>query len=281
MNARRVKLLTLAVLAAGVLAGAPAPGPAAGAAFTYTGSIQMSRGTYIFTQPMSGYFFINGLTFVSGPFTLTASLPLIYQTTPYVSYTGVGVLPSGGTESSVVSQRQGREPVLLPEVVEFRQYGIGDPLISAGLGLWKEGAAVPGVELTAQVKLPLADVTRGFGTGRADYSAGVSVSKRLGSFFLFANTAYWVLGDLPDLELRDAWAYGFSVGHAVSGGKLTLLASYFGYTEIIAGVAPPSSLGLGLSVKVGARSGLMLNAAFGLSESSPDLSVSLGWAIGL
>lgn len=270
MNARRVKCLTLAAAV-----------PAAGATLTYTGSVQMARGTYIFTQPTSGYFVFNGLSFASGPFTLTASIPLIYQSTPYVSYTGVGVLPSGGTESSVVSQRQGREPVVLPEVVEYRQYGVGDPLIAAGLRLWKDTAAVPAVELTARVKLPLADVDQGFGTGQTDYSAGVSVSKRLGNVFLFADAAYWVLGDLPELELQDVWAYGLSIGHAFSGGKYTLMASYSGYTEVIADVAPPSSLALGFSVKVGAMSSLILNAAFGLSESSPDLSLSLGWAIGL
>jgi len=281
MNARRVKPLTLAVAAVGAMVAALAAVPAAGATLTYTGSIQMARGTYIFTQPTSGYFFFNGLAFASGPFTLTANIPLIYQSTPYVSYTGVGVLPSGGTESSAVSQRQGREPVLVPEIVEFREYGVGDPLITAGLRLWKENAAAPAVELTAQVKLPLADVDEGFGTGKTDYGAGVSVAKRLGNVFLFADAAYWILGDLPELELRNAWAYGLSVGHAFSGGKYALLASFSGYTEVIAGVAPPSSLGLGFSVKVGAGSSLMLNAAFGLSESSPDLSLSLGWAIGL
>jgi hypothetical protein len=281
MNARRVKHVTLAVAAAGAIVLALAAVPAAGATLTYTGSVQMARGTYIFTQPTNGYFFFNGLSFITGPFTLTASIPLIYQSTPYVSYTGVGVLPSGGTESSAVSQRQGREPVVLPEVVEFKQYGFGDPLITAGLRLWKETAAAPAVELTAQVKLPLADVDVGFGTGKTDYSAGVSVSKRLGSVFLFADAAYWILGDLPELELRDAWAYGLSVGHAFSGGKYAFMASYSGYTEVIAGVAPPSSLGLGFSVKVGAMSSLMLNAAFGLSESSSDLSLSVGWSIGL
>lgn len=281
MNARRVKCLTLAVAAAGAIVVALVAVPAAGATLTYTGSVQMARGTYIFTQPTSGYFLFNGLSFASGPFTLTASIPLIYQSTPYLSYTGVGVLPSGGTESSAVSQRQGREPVVLPEVVEYKQYGVGDPLFTAGLRLWKESAAAPAIELSAQVKLPLADVDQGFGTGRADYSVGLSLSKRLGSVFLFADAAYWILGDLPELELQDAWAYGLSVGHAFSGGKYALLASYSGYTEVIAGVAPPSSLGLGFSVKVGAMSSLMLNAAFGLSESSPDLSLSVGWSIGL
>jgi hypothetical protein len=271
--------MTLA--AAGAMLMALAAVPAAAGTFSYTGSLQMARGTYIFTQPTSGYFFFNGLTFSSKTFTLAATIPLIYQTTPYVSYTGVGVLPSGGTESSSVNQRQGREPVLVPEVVEYKQYGVGDPVIMAGLTLVKEGRAMPAVQLSGQIKAPLADVSQGFGTGEWDYSAGVGLSKKIGNVFLFADVSYWILGDLPELELQNAWAYAFSFGHAFSGGKYAFMASYSGITEVIAGVAPPSSLGLGFSVRVGTGSSLMLNAAFGLSEASPDLSLSLGWSIGL
>lgn len=279
MNARRVRHKALA--AAGAILMALAAVPASGDSISYTGSLQMARGTYVFTMPTSGYFLFNGLTYSSKTFTLSATIPLIYQTTPYVSYTGVGVLPSGGTESSAVDQRQGRETVLVPEVVEYRQYGIGDPVVMAGLMIAKEGRTMPAIQLTGQVKAPLANVSQGFGTGEWDYGAGVGLSKRIGNAFLFADVNYWILGDLPDLELRDAWSYAVSFGHAFSGGRYAFMASYSGITEVIAGVAPPSSLGLGLSVRVGAGSSLMLNAAFGLSEASPDLSLSLGWSIGL
>jgi len=279
MNARRVRHKALA--AAGAILMALAAVPASGDSISYTGSLQMARGTYVFALPTSGYFLFNGLTYSSKTFTLSATIPLIYQTTPYVSYTGVGVLPSGGTESSAVDQRQGRETVLVPEVVEYRQYGIGDPVVMAGLMIAKEGRTMPAIQLTGQVKAPLANVSQGFGTGEWDYGAGVGLSKMIGNAFLFADVNYWVLGDLPDLELRDAWSYAVSFGHAFSGGKYAFMASYSGITEVIAGVAPPSSLGLGLSVRVGAGSSLMLNAAFGLSEASPDLSLSLGWSIGL
>jgi hypothetical protein len=281
MNARGVKRATLAAAAAGAILMALAAVPAAGGALSYTGSLQMARGTYIFTQPTSGYFFFNGLSFSSKTFSLAATVPLIYQSTPYVSYTGVGVLPSGGTESSSVSQRQGREPVLVPEVVEYNQYGVGDPVITLGLTLVQESRSMPAIQISGQLKAPLAGVEKGFGTGEWDYSAGLGLSKKFGNVFLFADVSYWVLGDLPELELRNAWAYALSFGHAFSGGKYAFIASYSGITEVIAGVAPPSSLGAGFSVKVGAASSLMVNAAFGLSEASPDLSLSLGWSIGL
>jgi Putative MetA-pathway of phenol degradation len=281
MNAHGVIRTTLAAAAAGAILVALAASPAAGGTLSYTGSLQMARGTYIFTQPTSGYFFFNGLSFTSETFTLAATIPLIYQSSPYVSYTGVGVLPSGGSESSAVSQRQGREPVLVPEIAEYNQYGVGDPVIAAGLTLVRESRSGPAIQISGQIKAPLASVEKGFGTGEWDYSAGLGLSKRLGSVFLFADVGYWILGDLPELELRNAWTYAFSIGHALAGGKLALMASYSGITEVIAGVAPPSSLALGFSARVGGGSSLMLNAAFGLSEASPDLSLSVGWSIGL
>ncbi len=280
MIARKVRSQILAAAAAGAVFMALAAPPAAGGTFSYTGSLQMTRGNYIFTQTTSGLFLFNGFSFVSRRFSLTASLPLIFQNTPYISYTGVGVLPSGGTESLAVSQRQGREPVVLPEVVDARQSGFGDPLFTAGLTLVEESSSLPAIQLSGLAKAPLADVDSGFGTGEWDWSAGLSVSKRFGRLFLFADVNYWVLGDLPDLELRDAWAYGISIGHAFGDGRFAVLASYSGFTEVISGVEPPSSLGLGLSIKVGRMTSLMLQSALGLSESAPDLSLSLGWSIG-
>lgn len=273
--------MTPAAAAAGALLAALAALPAAAGTFSYLGSIQFSQGRYVFTQETSGIAFLNGLSFSSGRFSLTASLPLIYQSTPYVSYTGVGVLPSGGTESEAVGRRQGREPIVVPEVVEFTQYGLGDPIVTAGLTVLRESPSAPAIQLSGTAKPPLASVERGFGTGEWDWGAGISLSKRLGSVFLFADASYWVLGDMPDLELKDAWAWGISIGHSFGQGKYALIASYHGFGQVIETIAPPSSFGLGLSIKVGGKSALMLHSSFGLSESSPDLALSLGWSIGL
>jgi hypothetical protein len=113
MNAPRVLTSTLAVAAAGAMLMALAAIPKAGGTISYNGSLQMARGTYIFTVPTQGYFFFNGLTFSSRTFSLSATVPLIYQTTPYVSYTGVGVLFGRNGELSRQPET-GREPVLVP-----------------------------------------------------------------------------------------------------------------------------------------------------------------------
>ena len=262
------------------LAQAAAP-PVWGSTVAYSGSIQYARGNYIFDQTTSSMFMFNGLSFSSEGLTLSANIPVIFQSTPYVSYSGVGILPSGGSEHTQVSGRKGKDQeVILPEPVDYEQFGIGDPMVSLGLRLLKESKLLPTVQLVVQAKLPLASIEKGFGTGEWDFSGGLSLSKALGKTFLFLDMYYWMLGDLPDLELKDTVSYSIALGQPLSGGKYALLVSYSGSTNIISEVTPPSFLGFGFSYRIGTRKSLMLNASVGLTESAPDFSVSLGWNIG-
>ena len=255
--------------------------PVWGSTVAYSGSIQYARGNYIFDQTTSSMFMFNGFSFSSEGLNLSASIPVIFQSTPYVSYSGVGILPSGGSEHTQVSGKQGKnQEVILPEPVDYEQFGIGDPTVSLGLRLLKESKLFPNVQLVVQAKLPLASIEKGFGTGEWDYSGGLSLSKALGKTFLFVDMYYWMLGDLPDLELKDTVSYSIALGHPLSGGKYALLVSYSGSTNIISEVTPPSFLGFGFSYRIDAKKSLMLNASLGLTESAPDFSVSLGWNIG-
>jgi len=266
------------IMAAWAVALAAWPGPARGGSVTYIGSLQFASGRYFFDETTTGLYFLNGLALKTGPLTLTATVPLVYQSSPYVSYTAMGVLPSGGSGSEYVRGRRRGEIVILPEVVEFSQVGVGDPMISGGLEITNDSRSLPSIQLTGQVKIPLAGVDQGFGTGAWDYALGAAVSKRLGRTFVFADASYWILGDLPELELKNAWSYAFSIGRAFNGGRQALLVSYTAYTGIITEVAPPKSLGVGLSFRTGQKTTLMLNGSIGLSESSPDFTISVGWS---
>ena len=262
------------------LAQAVAP-PVWGSTVAYSGSIQYARGNYIFDQTTSSLFLFSGFSFSSEGLNLSANIPVIFQSTPYVSYSGVGILPSGGSENTQVSGRKGNnQVVILPEPDDYEQFGIGDPMVSLGLRLLKESKLFPTVQLVVQAKLPLASVEKGFGTGEWDFCGGLSLSKALGKTFLFVDMYYWMLGDLPDLELKDTVSYSIALGQPLSGGKYSLLVSYSGSTNIISEVAPPSFLGFGFSYRIDAKKSLMLNASLGLTESAPGLSVSLGWNIG-
>jgi hypothetical protein len=269
---KRVAWIALAVLAT-------AP-PIKSQAVAYTGSFQFATGTYIFNQRTNGLSFMNGFSLSLGSLRISASIPLIYQSTPYVSYSGVGLIPSGGSEYSALKGRQGKKEVLLPEVIEYEQVGVGDPLFHADLEFIKEGKFFPSLRLSAEIKMPVTDIDSGFGTGEWDYSAGLSVSKSMGRAFIFADLIYWVLGDLVDLELKDIWSYSFALGSSLGGGKYAVIATYSGQTQVIEGLDAPAFFGIGFSYRIDSKKSLMLSGSLGLTESAPDFSLSFGWRIG-
>jgi hypothetical protein len=122
---------------------------------------------------------------------------------------------------------------------------------------------------------------RGFGTGAWDYAAGLSLSKALGRTFLFGDASYWVLGDLPDLDLDNTVGYGLGVGRLVADGRVGLLASLSGYTTIIPDVDPPVQAGLGLDYRFENGRSLSAGVGLGLTDAASDVSFSLGWRMPL
>lgn len=254
----------------------------------YTGSMQYATGDYIFAdRTHSGYLF-NGLSVSANRFSADLSVPLIVQSSPWISYTGAGGLPSGGTQQGNVRRKgmggQGPGgPIVLVDTTTYSEVGFGDPLAHLGVVLLHDQGARPGVRATVGIKVPLADVERGFGTGGWDVGGGVSISKALGRQFVFLDLAYWSLGDMEDLALRDPVSYSLAVGRFSRSRRVGVLASLSGYTEIIAGVDPPIQAGLGLSYFLDAEAGHALSgsASLGLTESTTDFSVSFGWRVGL
>ena len=162
-----------------------------------------------------------------------------------------------------------------------QQLGLGDPMLYAGFEILRGRSLPVSLRLTASVKAPMGDVEQGFSTGEWDYAAGLSLSGLLGGTLLFADVTYWVFGDPPGLEYRDPVAYSLGFGRPLAGGKLGLLASVFGYTQVIEGVAPPAQATLSLSYIIDSRSSLIGGASFGLTDSSPDIGFSLGWSFTL
>lgn len=282
-RARRLARVVLRAVAGSAIA-LPAAASVAVAQVTYSGSVLYATGEYIFTERTSSFYFFNELSASFGRVTVGASVPLIAQNTPWVSYGGGGMIASGGMEHDSVGSQMGRHGpggVSLPDTAPFDQVGLGDPVGRVDVELWRERGVLPAVRGTAIAKAPLADMDRGFGTGGWDYGGGLSLAKTVGRTLLFADATYWVLGDLPDLELKDAVTYGLAVGLPLAAAKWGLVASFTGSTRVVAGTDPPAQIGVGLTRYLHAGRSLTASASLGLSESSPDLSVSFGWRVAL
>lgn len=315
-------LRTLGWMLATILFVAIAVPPAAAQTIRYTGSVQYSSGEYIFSERTHSVYLSNGLSVSGDRVDVSVSLPVIFQSSPWVSYSLVGSIPSGGTQQGAVGGRRGKngqgdgqgaaskagggrdpggdgqgpggdgthdpsegrqpgETLVLPDTTSYTSVGIGDPSARLDAQVLRDGPSWLGVGLSASVKVPVADVDRGFGTGAWDGGLGLSLSKRVGSWFLFGDATYWWLGDMTDVALNNSVAYSASVGRSLAGGSFGLLASLSGYTrEIVDNVNPPLQLGVGANYNLSqGKYGLNGSLTLGLSESTPDLSFGAGWSV--
>ncbi len=262
--------------------------PGAAQQLAYGGSLQFASGRYIFQQPTRTVVLFNGLTATVGRFRANVTAPLLAQSTPWVSFGAGGMVPSGGAHQAMVGQRAGfgmgmhEGAVSLPDSGVSTHMGLGDPLLSLDVEIARASGAPPAVRLTAAAKPPLAGVERGFGTGAWDYGVGAGLARTGGAGFVFLDLAYWVLGDLTDLELENALAYSLAVGRPLTGdGRFAGLAGISGSTRIIAGVALPVQLTAGVSYRMRRGRSLGATAALGLSDAVPDLALGLTWRIAL
>lgn len=262
---------------------------AAEQSITYTGSLQVSNGDYIFADRTTSIYFVNGIEIAGGPVRVSGTVPIIGQSTPWVSY-GPAVVPAGGTLSAEVARQVGpgrrngpggRTLVTLPLPTGGVAYsaGVGDPLVRADVELLTDDGSRPSLRLNASTKFPLADVDDGFGTGAWDHGVGVSLAKRLDRSSVFVDVGYWNFGDLPDLVLKEAVVYSLAYGRVLGAGRWSLLTSLSGWTAILDGVVPPVQVGVGLSRLITPSRSLSLSAGVGLTETAPDISISLGWRL--
>ncbi len=287
--------LAMALLA---LLGLSKPPAAIAQQVTYSGSVQLSSGSYIFTERTTSFYVFNGLQVSTDKFRAGFTVPLIYQNSPWVTYGITGGLPSGGTENGAVNAwRSGRgkgqgtgssneddtieDPIVLVDTTAYADFGMGDPSIQASFELVEEADGLPSISISANVKLPIADVDQGFGTGAADYGGGVTISKRMGRTFLFTDLMYWWLGDLPELDLSNPISYSISIGRTTSNGKVGWMVAFAGFTTIIPEVDPPLQTSVGLSYFINQNVGISASLSKGLSESAADYAVSAGWSLKL
>jgi hypothetical protein len=274
-----------------------AVGPVHGQTVHYAGSVQYATGNYIFAERTHSVYVANGIDLSWRRVQASASFPIIYQSSPWVSYSVVGSVPSGGPQHGTVGgsgggpggggpgsgRRRGSDPIVLPDTATYADVGIGDPSLRADLTLRSGLQGGPDIRLAGSVKAPIADVDRGFGTGAWDRGLGLTLSQRIRSWFLFGEAMYWWMGNMDEFALGNSIAYSVSLGRSLRGGRVGLLASLSGYTTaIVEDTAPPLQTAMGISYTAGNRRyGFNASAAFGLTESTPDASFGLGWRVPL
>ena len=100
--------------------------------------------------------FVQALDVSGKRYRVGGQLPLLDQSTPWVSYTSGGPVPFG---------RGGCRPIAPPDTVSAPDVGMGDPILSADLTLLSAEPGRLGVHVTGRLKLPLAGATSYFYRG--------------------------------------------------------------------------------------------------------------------
>lgn len=136
-------------------------------------------GTDIETEITSIPFIVN---YETGDWTFKATLPYVRIEGADNVRSGVG--PVSSTASSVRSAS-----------------GLGDLTLSAIRTYFLDNQT--GLDLTGKVKLGTADSEKGLGTGENDYWLMVDAYRRIGSVTYFGGVGYGMLGDSPELKLRN------------------------------------------------------------------------------
>lgn len=285
---------------------------------SYSGSLQFSNGSYFFEENTASFSFSNGFGIAGDNLSVSFSIPFIVQDSPWISYGGSGYIPTGGPEHKVVHDSSGRGPgpggnngkngdgsgggknfgtindsggvgyqaekrtdVILPDTSSYTQSSFGDPILYAHLKLYSSHSGTTAIRLNSAMKFPLADPTSGFGTGEWDYGVGVSASRSISSYYFMADLMKWWFGDLQDLKLQNPLTYSLGIGRSLGGGSWLINSSFTGYTEVIDTYDPPRNLNLGIGYFASRHVSLNSVFSWGLSESSSDFSMGIGWSIRL
>ncbi len=249
----------------------------------YFGSVQFATGDYVFSARTSSVYFVNGIALTGGRWRGSVTVPIVAQDARWVQYGGGIAIPSGGmydrgtrrggdTRGGMMSTRDN---------AAHGAMGLGDPILRADFDLVEAGGGQSILRITSAIKAPVARIETGFGTGAWDAGAGLSYSQLIGDTFLFGDATYWMLGDGPNLRLRDIGTFALGVGRPLPGRRLVVLASMLGSTSFIRGVPAPMQVGGGVSYRSASGRGVSVSSLVGLTRSAPDIAIAAGWQVPL
>jgi hypothetical protein len=270
--------------------------PMAAQTIHYEGGVSMTTGRYIFTERTTSWTVSTGLAVEWGRVTMRLTLPAHIQNTPLVSGSTIGPIPSGGSSSGAVADSQqarkgqsgpgsqtrsatalylagNRRVEVPPSVASGYAWNIGDPVASVGIALLAGGGTHLVVQAAA--KAPVTDTTS-FGTGAWDAGGTASFSHRIGQRSVVgAQVSYWILGDLPELVLRDPLSASLSLSHLI-GRSWSAHASLWASQSVIDQFSNAYVVTLGVNRLTG-RQSVGLSASVGFSETAPDIAVAVIW----
>lgn len=281
--------------------------PAPAQQLSWSSSVGYAEGGYVFAETFRSISWLNSLSLSLGRIEVITSWPILAQNGTVLSYIAGSAIPTGGPDNGAVKRRGNGQTIPVrpgrrgrsgqdmqgalrnvvaddppPDSLTVAGTGslaihAGDPIFGATIAAFEGSGVVRSFGLEAWTKVPATSIESGVGTGAWDYGTGASLALGYGRTLVFAQATWWMLGDMPELELRDALFYSVALGVPV-GGRWSLLTSASASTRIIAGSEPPVAAHVSLSRSLAKGGAFSVGAGIGLSESASDFSLTLGWS---
>jgi hypothetical protein len=226
----------------------------------YTGSLFVSHLSYPDDEGRAtSVYLFNSVDVTAGPVRASVSIPFIRRNSTF-------------PEPSI-------DPASSPAEWAETATGFGDPLIRADFAVLDDRSL--GLELTVagSLKLPLASVESGLGTGEADVGAGGSLFAARGRTSLFADLIYWKYGDPAGVDFKDSLSYSVGIGRTIGTGRWSALTSLGGFSRGIDGQPGPLQLNLTMLAAASRRHSVAVTAGIGLNDATRGFSLGTSWRI--
>jgi hypothetical protein len=260
-------------------------------------TLHASYGRFIFEDATTSWMLLAALTAEQGAWRFSASVPSIIQNSSAVSYVGGVPVGTGGPNGGTVSRRGSGERIpgrrhsggsgaIMSAVVDSGfveapgdyRFTLGDPIVGVGRDVWRAADGGRRIGIQAFVKLPLAPVSSGVGTGALDVGAGLSASVSLERSIVALDVSHWKIGDLPDLQLRDISGVTLGIGRVFGWSRQhSVMLSGSAATAAVPRSEAPLSLAFGYGFLGESGGGFNAGLAHGLTESTATWSAWAGW----
>lgn len=217
---------------------------------------------------------------------LSASFPYLTIDTGTVAPSQAGFVPMQGSLSSAPAAgmpmqaggmmgQPGTSGGTSVAALATNQSGFGDIVAGAGYRVLDNTRSNVQLVIGARVKAPTAAAARGLGTGQTDRAGVVTIRKRFGTGWLYAEGGYLVVGKPAGADLRNVEIWSVGAGRQLTS-RLYLLASAAGAGAVVPAFGRPVEIGAGLGATLADHLNLTILPTFGLSNASPRYALTVG-----
>ncbi len=215
-----------------------------------------STGTYIYDDSrVDNYTLYLGGRYSKEDFSISMTLPFVIQRDQLEGQTGTNGSPmTMGNDYTFTS-------------------GVSDVYV------YTEYKVYPSLYVTGQIKLPTSLNGSLFSTGKFDYGLGLAFRKMFGTYRVFADAGYLLLGDPDQISYNNPFVYGIGLAKHAPNGRSTVSFYYQEYSTIINGINPPRQVSAAYFRALNNTIGISFYGSKGFGESSAEYTLAIGFNV--